>query len=176
MLQAAPSVAAVEEATERGVVDDLELLRSLVGALKLVRRDDLCEVEEGALGRGGRNMVDDGRVVGMHAARAMHGDAVLLPARAADNSHVDVGTVGPPNVPEHPRVAMAQNRAASTGNDGGKPLATERRGRRSHEVNAVMLSREPPLLDPLGNTGWREAEGSQGSCVNDAVALDRQMR
>jgi hypothetical protein len=145
VLQAAATVAAIGERVQLRVVDDPELLRPLVSALKLVRGEDLGEVEEGALGCADRDVVDDGDVVGMDEPRAVDRDPVAPPARPARNRHIDVGAVGIPDALEHRRVAMAQKRPVSAGNDGGEPLAAQRRWRRSHEVDAVVHACEPAL-------------------------------
>jgi len=70
-----------------------------------------------------RDAFDDCAVAGMQGADVVDGDAFLPGPGAAGNGHIDGGGARGPNPPQRRRVAVAEDRIESAGQNRGHPPA-----------------------------------------------------
>jgi hypothetical protein len=140
-------------------VEQLVPFRGLVRASKVLGGNGLGEVEERAGNRRHRDRVYLGAVVGVDLACAMDRDPRAATAASTRDRDVDRAAVGLPEIPEHGRVAMAEEGALAAGKYGGHPVALA--VKRAERVDASVNSPQAPICHPSPDRGRLDPQGSE---------------
>jgi hypothetical protein len=89
----------------------------------------------------------------------MERDPGPAPATRTVGSHVDRSPVGLSEIPEHARIAVAENRPFATGKHGSHPVASAIE--LSHRVDAAVNAAKASIGDAPTNSGSAHTESDE---------------
>jgi hypothetical protein len=159
--------AAVDQLPQAADVQQIQALRGFEGRAKLLRAQDLGEIEQRAARAGDRDAVNGGSVTGVERARDVAADAFDVVRRGRD--HVNRSRWDGPQLQQGRRGAMAEHGLGSAGEHRGHPAGAERDARVADGVDAAPEAVQPALVRARVDRVVRVAEGQQLPRGDDAV-------
>lgn len=144
--------------------------RSLDGALERSGREHAREVEERPCRRRDRDAIELRDLRGAEGERAVHDDAVALPATGLRRrGHVDRGSAARAQSPERRGADVAEDRPVAQGEDGRHPASLARQPPVAHREHAGVQPMQPAVARSGVDRADREAGPPQLTKADDAV-------
>jgi hypothetical protein len=127
------------------------------------------EVGERARDVRDRDAVDVRDLVAREVARAVHADAVALPAALAHHGHVDAPARSRAEVPQRGRVRVAEHRSVPDRPHRREPPSFLRQPPVPVRVHPAVNGHEPPAHEPAADLPLRRTERIEPTGVQDPV-------